>query len=83
LPSWFSTIEKNKQEETTPTKKKSGDIHLQLARESLSELLNDKRVPETIRRSLQDDYEKLRVMLTKLENSQLHIAVFGRVSVGK
>ncbi|MCK5814197.1 MAG: GTP-binding protein [Cocleimonas sp.] len=63
--------------------KKTGDLHLQLARESLSELLNDKRVPETIRRSLRDDYEKLRVMLAKLEKSQLHVAVFGRVSVGK
>lgn len=83
----FSTIEKNKQEtvkkEETIVAKKSGDTHVELAKESLSDLLNDTRVPERIRASLQDDYEQLRSMLTKLEKDQLHVAVFGRVSVGK
>lgn len=32
---------------------------------------------------LKDDYEQVRMMLDKLENGHLHIAVFGRVSVGK
>ncbi|MCK5918631.1 MAG: GTP-binding protein [Cocleimonas sp.] len=36
-----------------------------------------------VRGLLQEDYLQLRTMLTKLENSQLHVAVFGRVSVGK
>ncbi|HFC93161.1 MAG TPA: DUF697 domain-containing protein [Leucothrix mucor] len=58
-------------------------MHLQLAKESLSELLNDTRVPKNVRGLLQIDYEQLRTMLTKLENNQLHVAVFGRVSVGK
>ncbi len=84
LPSLFSITEKNKQEQEKTTEiKKSGETHIQLAKESLSELLNDTRVPETIRHSLQDDYQQLHTMLNKLENSQLHIAVFGRVSVGK
>jgi len=54
-----------------------------LAKESLTELLNDTRVPARIRNSLRDDYNQLRALLLKLEKSQLHVAAFGRVSVGK
>jgi small GTP-binding protein len=82
LPSWFSTTENDKPEDA-PVQKPTGDTHLQLAKESLSELLNDTRVPTNVRSLLQDDYTQLRTMLTKLENNQLHVAVFGRVSVGK
>ena len=82
MPSWFSITEKNKIEESS-VQQPSGDAHIQLAKESLSELLNDTRVPMNVRGLLQEDYLQLRTMLTKLENSQLHVAVFGRVSVGK
>ncbi len=82
LPSWFSITEKNKHKDAS-AQQPSGDTHLQLAKESLSELLNDTRVPRNVRGLLQIDYEQLRTMLTKLENNQLHVAVFGRVSVGK
>ena len=82
MPSWFSITEKNKHEDAS-AQQPSGDTHLQLAKESLSELLNDTRVPKNVRGLLQIDYEQLRTMLTKLENNQLHVAVFGRVSVGK
>jgi small GTP-binding protein len=61
----------------------SGDTHLQLAAESLRGLLNDTRVPDDIRDSLRDDYAQVGSMLDKLEHGHLHIAVFGRVSVGK
>lgn len=60
-----------------------GDEHLQLARESLSELLEDARVPATVRGALAQDYADIRAMLDKLEHGHLHIAAFGRVSVGK
>jgi small GTP-binding protein len=82
LPNWFSIIEKNKSEKE-PAVKITGDTHLEFAKESLAELLNDTRVPPRIRESLREDYAQLRSMLTKLEKSQLHVAVFGRVSVGK
>ncbi len=82
MPSWFSITEKNKHKDAS-AQQPSGDTHLQLAKESLSELLNDTRVPRNVRGLLQIDYEQLRTMLTKLENNQLHVAVFGRVSVGK
>jgi small GTP-binding protein len=57
--------------------------HLDLAQESLDALINDPRVPESVRESLQQDYEEVQAMLERLEHGHLHIAVFGRVSVGK
>jgi len=86
LPSWFSNNETNNPEPDTDTPKtpeKTGDNHLALAKESLNQLLYDERVPESVRKSLQSDYQLVRQMLDKLEQGQLHIAVFGRVSVGK
>jgi len=62
---------------------KAGDAHLQLALESLNELLNDTRIPAEVRNSLTDDYAQVEAMLDKLAHGHLHIAVFGRVSVGK
>jgi GTP-binding protein Era len=60
-----------------------GDRHLQLARESLRELVEDPRIPPEVRGTLQDDYAQVQAMLEKLEHGHVHIAVFGRVSVGK
>lgn len=61
-----------------------GDAHhLALARESLTDLLEDKRLPERLRDSLRDDYVQVRAMLDKLEQGHLHVAAFGRVSTGK
>ncbi|MES9864320.1 MAG: DUF697 domain-containing protein [Candidatus Thiodiazotropha sp. LLP2] len=57
--------------------------HLQLARDNLRELLSDDRLPEPVRDSLKDDFKQVEAMLDKLEHGHLHIAVFGRVSVGK
>ena len=59
------------------------DTHLALARESLTELLDDSRLPPELRAALKQDYEQVRAMLDKLENEHLHIAAFGRVSTGK
>jgi len=61
----------------------SGEDHLELARTSLNELLADTRVPDEVRAALADDYAQVETLLEKLENEQLHITVFGRVSVGK
>ena len=60
-----------------------GEGHLALARESLAELLRDPRVPAEVRDSLAEDYRQVQSMLDKLEHGHIHIAVFGRVSVGK
>jgi len=60
-----------------------GDSHLDIARESLTTLLNDTRVPQQIRESLQDDFQQVEKMLEKIDCEQIHISVLGRVSVGK
>lgn len=61
----------------------AGQANIELAKESLNQLLDDQRVPDSVRESLREDYRQLRDMLDKLEKGHLHIAVFGRVSVGK
>ena len=76
MPRWRS---KNSESATAGT----GDHHLQLARESLRELIDDPRVPESVRQELEQEYRHVRRMLDKLENDEIHIAVYGRVSVGK
>lgn len=81
----MNSIGVNKTPETadpTPSSS-SGAEHLQLATESLRQLLDDKRIPQSVRDSLRDEYAQVRGMLDKLENGHIHIAVFGRVSVGK
>lgn len=76
MPKWPSSS-------SATTTSNSGDDHLQLARESLRELLEDPRVPESVREELAGDYQQLELLLRKLEQEEIHIAVFGRVSVGK
>jgi len=60
-----------------------GSDHLELARESLRELINDVRLPDGVRESLAHDYDAVEGMLDKLEHGHLHLAAFGRVSTGK
>ncbi len=67
----------------TPADDGGGEDHLNLARESLRELINDKRLPPGVRESLAQDYEAVQAMLDKLEHGHIHLAAFGRVSTGK
>ena len=46
-------------------------------------MLDDQRVPPPVRAALADDYRQLQLLLEKIEHGHIHIAVFGRVSVGK
>ena len=79
LPGWRST-----RKAANGTKSgDSGSDHLELARESLHELISDSRLPEGIREALAQDYAAVRAMLDKITNGHVHIAVFGRVSTGK
>lgn len=50
---------------------------------SLRRLLDDPDIPESVRELMQPDFQALARALQKLDNDELHIAVFGRVSVGK
>ena len=88
LPDWFSTAKKKNNndqadQESPEGKVSKGDTHLELARESLAKLLDDTRVPDSIRNTLKSEYQEIKTMLDKLEHGHVHIAVFGRVSVGK
>lgn len=61
----------------------STDSHLDQARDSLELLLQDDRLPPEARAELADDFGQVQAMLDKLEHGHIHIAVLGRVSVGK
>ncbi len=67
----------------TPADEGGGDDHLNLARESLRELIDDKRLPPGVRESLAQDYDAVQAMLDKLEHGHIHLAALGRVSTGK
>jgi len=81
MPDWH--LKKSASESEPTIAPASGDQHLNLARESLQELLDDKRVPQQVRASLATDYAEVAAMLERLEQGHLHIVAFGRVSVGK
>jgi GTP-binding protein Era len=53
------------------------------ASEALRSLLDDTTVPESVRRELRDEFARIESLLDKLARNELHVAVFGRVSVGK
>ena len=79
MPAWLP----GRSAATGTATESAGDAHLTLARESLRELLADERVPQEVRTLLAEDYQQVQAMLDKLEHGHIHIAVFGRVSVGK
>lgn len=60
-----------------------GTAYLQQARETLRLLLEDSKIPATVRDTLAEDYQQVQMLVDKLEHGHIHIAVFGRVSVGK
>lgn len=80
MPGWLG---KSSSTESSPPTAGQDDDHLQLAQDNLRELLQDERLPGSVREGLQDDFQQVQAMLEKLEQGHLHIAVFGRVSVGK
>lgn len=50
---------------------------------SLRDLLHDASIPADVRATMAADFERVERMLDRLENDELHVAVFGRVSAGK
>ncbi len=66
-----------------PPERDKGERHLSLVKESLQALLKDPRVPGEVKEALAEDYREIEAMFEKIEHEHIHIAVFGRVSVGK
>jgi small GTP-binding protein len=66
-----------------PGRPADGVAHGVQAAQSLRALLDDANIPPAIRSNLATEFARLESMLGKLERGELHIAVFGRVSVGK
>jgi hypothetical protein len=83
MPNWRSKNSSEKTDITQASDNHSGQQNLDLALESLQDLLQDSRVPEKVRQSLAGDYAEIEDMLQRLQQGQIHIAAFGRVSVGK
>ncbi len=46
-------------------------------------MLNDSHIPATVRLQLNDEYQQIQLLIDKLENQQVHIIAFGKVSSGK
>lgn len=67
----------------SPAPAADGAAHSVQAAQSVRALLDDTHIPPAIRTNLASDFARLESMLGKLERGELHIAVFGRVSVGK
>lgn len=82
MPNWLSS-NSSKKTDTAIADKATGQANLDLALESLQDLLQDSRVPEQVRQSLAGDYAEIDDMLQRLQQGHIHIAAFGRVSVGK
>jgi GTPase len=70
-------------ERATGPSAKSADAQVAQTSDALRALLDDKSIPPAVRGELSEDFAQVEAMLGKLEQGELHIAVFGRVSVGK
>lgn len=57
--------------------------HLAQTVDSLRALIGDPGLPAEVRRALEPEFAEIESMIDKLEHGELHVAVFGRVSVGK
>ncbi|MBV7434230.1 DUF697 domain-containing protein [Cardiobacteriaceae bacterium TAE3-ERU3] len=72
-----------KNSSASPSQENKATTHLDQARDSLTALLNDKRLPNEAKARLNEDYRQLQRLLDKIEQGHVYVAAFGRVSVGK
>jgi GTP-binding protein Era len=61
----------------------SGPTINEQALSSLRQLLHDPKIPTTVKNQLKDEYQNIQRLIDKLENEQIHIVAFGKVSTGK
>jgi GTPase len=84
-PDWWTRLRArlNGDAEGSSPLQTQSDAHVTQTSEALRALLNDRSIPDAVRRELYDDFGQIETLLDKLAAGELHIAVFGRVSVGK
>lgn len=80
LTGWFDTVARWWRPDAPPSAEASPADQ---ASDALRRLLTDPTVPESVRRELGDEFARIESLLDKLARNELHVAVFGRVSVGK
>ena len=68
--------------DTTKEPKLEATINEQ-ALSSLRQVLHDPKIPISVRNQLQADYKNIQRLIEKLENEQIHVVAFGKVSTGK
>lgn len=64
-------------------KKISAEQHLLNANSNIRKLIEDTNIPASVRAQLSAEFEEIKSISDKLRNGEVHIAVFGRVGVGK
>src|SRR6478736_10536333 len=80
---WRSLRERLTPVNADAARAKPGDAQVAQTSEALRALLDDPDIPPSVRVELGADFAQIESLLDKLKTGELHIAVFGRVSVGK
>lgn len=80
LSGWFDSVTRWWRSDASPVQ---AVAPADQASDALRQLLHDPSVPESVRRELGDEFARIEALLDKLARGELHLAVFGRVSVGK
>ncbi|MEP6482815.1 MAG: GTP-binding protein [Rudaea sp.] len=83
MADWWTRLRSRLGSATRSDAPRSADAHVAQTSEALRSLLDDKTIPESVRHELGADFGQIESLLDKLAAGELHIAVFGRVSVGK
>lgn len=80
---WWNKLRRRLVGEASVRTATPSDTHVVQTSEALRVLLDDASVPAGVRSELAEDFAQVQALLDKLDAGELHIAVFGRVSVGK
>ncbi len=80
---WLARLRKRWRHAQTEHAAPRADGPADQASAALRALLDDPSIPAAVRSELGADFARLEAMLARLARNELHIAVFGRVSVGK
>ena len=81
MPGWPWNRKKTEKTDSTDTDESVRSL-LQ-AHQHLNQLLQDTSIPSAVRAELSAEFEALQNLSERISREEIHIAVFGRVGVGK